>query len=177
LNKRLVLYGGVGLLLAFLVMGGEDKKAKPAPEKKAKVEAKKDDVVEDRSLASFLPGADQGSVGKTTEVFFRGGFREFREMNYLRAKQQFETVLQIDPNHRMAKIYLSKCIQEIDEEVKFHLEQGKKGQTAGKFKEAEGHYEAVLRLLHKDQANPSYVEAKDQLANVEKLLKGDEVRS
>jgi tetratricopeptide (TPR) repeat protein len=141
----------VGLGAAFYLMPSSPKRA--APVKKA------DDTV--RDLASFLPGADSPTSSKAAESFFKLGFREYLEGNYLRAKTQFETALQIVPNHSLARLYLENCDREIKEEVDFHLDHGRKSADAGKTKEAKIHFEAVMRLLYRDQANPSFIEAKD----------------
>jgi tetratricopeptide (TPR) repeat protein len=101
-------------------------------------------------------------------MFLKSGFREYREKNYLRARIQFETVLQIDPSNSLAQRYLQNCNQAIDNEVKFELDRGKKSYESGALKQARLHYEAVLRLLNRDQSNPAFVEARDQLAVVMK---------
>ena len=135
----------------------------------------KNTVKEDRTLASYLPdatGEDNTVSGKAADTFFRAGFREFREKNYLRAKVQFETVLQVAPGHVLATLYLENCEKAIQDEVKFNLERGSKSMEAGKLKSAQGHFQAVLRLLNRDQTNPNFSEAKDQLEKVEKIMKG-----
>jgi hypothetical protein len=150
----LVLAGGAVLLLMDT--------DKPAPvKKKAQAPAAA------RDLASLLPPDVPEELNRTAEMFFKAGFREYREKNYLRAKAHFENVLQVAPGHRMAKLYLNNADREIEEEVKFHLDRGKKASEAGLTREAKGHYEAVLRLLHKDQASPSFIEAKEHLLKLE----------
>ena len=126
-----------------------------------------------RNLAAYLPTLDS-PIGKTAETLFRSGFREYRERNYLRAKTQFETVLQIAPGHQLAILYLENCNKEIENEVKQHLELGHKALEAGKTKESKGHYEAIQRLLFKDQSNPAFVQAHDEL---EKIAKSQDNRS
>ena len=80
-------------------------------------------------------------------------------------------------NKGMAKHYLESTVLAINKEIATHLESGKKGLIAGRYKEAKGNFEAVLRLLYKDQKNPLYQEAKDQLEQVKKKLNGEEVAS
>lgn len=124
---------------------------------------------EKKDLAQFLPSTStDAAVNHSAEMFLKSGFREFREKNYLRARTQFETVLQIDPSNTLAQRYLQNCNQGIDDEVKFELDRGKKAYESGALKQARLHYEGVLRLLYRDQSNPAYVEARDQLAVVMK---------
>ncbi len=151
---------GLVVIIIFLVLF-----LNPQPEQKNLVLKNKTDEI--RDLASYLPESIPTAQDKTAEMYYRSGFREYREGNYLRAKTQFETVLQILPGHRLAGIYLEKCESSIKEEVRTHLERGKKSFDSGKLKKAKGHYEAVLRLLFRDQTSKEYFEAKEQL---EKLV-------
>ncbi|MGZ3688008.1 MAG: hypothetical protein ACXVBW_06900, partial [Bdellovibrionota bacterium] len=163
-NKRAVVIVAVGAAIYFFM--GDD----PKPVKRV---VKKGDSIA-RDLASYLPEApDKSPTGRTAEQFYEMGFREYRERNYLRAKTQFETVLQINPNHRLATLYLENCNKAIQDEVKFHLDRGHKEFEAGKLKSAKGHFEAVLRLLFREQTNASYGEARDQLEKLVKVMNGE----
>ncbi len=162
-NKKVLI--GVAALVAFMLLG-DPEPAKVPPKKK-------DDRKDARDLASFLPKGDDLAGGRPAQMFFKAGFREFRERNYLRAKTQFETVLQMAPGHVQATKYLDEANKAIEDEVKFHLERGKKTFEAGKLKAARGHFEQVQRLLFRDQSNPGFLESKDQLEKVIKELKGE----
>lgn len=153
----LLLAGGVALLF----LGGGDEVKSPKKPKKTEEPS--------RDLASYLPKETAKEANQAAETFLKTGFREYRERNYLRAKVQFETVLQMMPGHPLATLYLSNCEKAIQEEVKAHLDRGRKDQTTGRLKAARGHFEAVMRLLYRDQSNPSYLEAKDQLEKVNQL--------
>ena len=151
-TRKFLMFGIVAALAWYV---SNDTPVKPkAPAKK--------DADAARDLASYLPSADP-NVNKAAETLFKEGFREYRERNYIRARIQFETVLQITPGHPLANLYLQKCNKEITEEVKFHLENGKKSYGAGKLKDARGHFEAVLRLLYRAQNEPEFKEAQEQL--------------
>jgi hypothetical protein len=154
-------------VFAFLFMGDEKK---PLPKKPPNEEQKNTDPV--RALAAVAPArSDNPAINKSAETFFRAGFREFTAGNYARARTQFETVLQISPGHTLARLYLDNCKREIEDEVKFHLENGKKSQEAGKLKEARGHYQRIMHLLDKEQATDEYKEAKEGFEAVEKEMR------
>lgn len=128
-----------------------------------------------RDLASYLPGAgapEEPRGAKSAEMFFRSGFREYRERNFLRAQAQFETALQLSPNHSLARLYLDNSRRQIEDEVKFHLDRGRKSLDAGQIKAAKGHFEAILRLYHRDPQNPSCLEAREQLDRIRTLSGG-----
>lgn len=155
-KARPIVMGVVGLgVLAFLLM--------PNGEVKAPKQAKKEG---DKKLADYLPSV--GETNKTATAFFKEGYRDYLVGNFNRARNQFETVLQIVPNHTLATLYLQNCVRAINSQVRFHFETAKKAEDSGKYKEAKAHYEAVLRLLYKDQSSADYIKAKDYL---EKLMK------
>lgn len=162
-KKKILIYVVIGAAL-WLFLDGDQKK--PPVKAKDQKEDKKDD-----DLSNYLPSHAETKTD-AAESFFRAGFREFREKNYLRAKIQFETALQIAPYHRLASIYMKHCERSIEEEVKFHLIQGNKDKDSGKFKSAKGHFEAILRLLYRDVENPHYLEARDQLKVIQMKMKG-----
>ncbi|MDR3607443.1 MAG: FHA domain-containing protein [Oligoflexia bacterium] len=162
--KRVLLLGAAAVVGFLFLMGNPT--PPPAPKPKA----------EDKGLDSFLPPApdatDSEAVTKTADLFFKTGFREYRLGNYMRAKVQFENVLQMTPNHRLAKIYLKNSENRIDEEVKMYLDIGRKNLEAGKLNEAKGNFETVLRLMYRDPQGPAYSEAHDQLDRVHKEMVG-----
>jgi pSer/pThr/pTyr-binding forkhead associated (FHA) protein len=171
--KKMLLIAVVGVVAYFVFFA--DNGSKPAAHAKPKPAA-----VDDKSSllgdAKGLPVdfGDGESVTKSAELFFKTGFREYRMGNYLRAKLQFENALQIDPDHRLSKIYLQNSENRIDEDVKKHLEFGRKNLNAGKLSEAKGDFETVMRLLYRDPQNPAYIEAHDQLDVVHKQQEREE---
>ena len=162
-SKKPLIYTVGALGLGFLLLGD--------PEKLSQVPSKNKNADSAHDLASFLPAPD---FNKSAETLFKDGLREYFVHNYGRARTQFETVLQISPGHILATLYLENCTKAVEEEVKGNLEKGKKSFEAGKFRDAKGHFETVMRLLYRDQANPGYVEARDQFDKVVKSIKGED---
>jgi pSer/pThr/pTyr-binding forkhead associated (FHA) protein len=170
-SKKVVRLTIAGVLAVLVVIGMDmfSEDGKPKPKKSVRKVASTGEPVD---LASLLPKFDKPQTSRNAEMFYRQGFREYRERNYIRALNQFELVLQMDPDHDMARRYRDNARMAIDDEVKTHLEFGKKTFSSGKLREAKGHYEAILRLLHTDQANPAYSEAKEQLEKVRSEMDG-----
>lgn len=157
-RKKLLIFAAAGVLLVVLFGGNEGKK--PAEQKGA------NKPVDATPLDQYLPSNEVPAIQRSAEMFFKTGFREYKQGNYLRAKTQFETVLQMAPGHPLATLYLQNSETKIQDLVKAHLENGRRALDAGKLKESRGHFEATLRLLFRDQTNPSYIEAKEQLQKV-----------
>jgi len=162
-----VLLGGVGVL-AFLLFGLDNNPAKPVTSRSGSVQNPDDPK---RDLASQpLPvnGSALSPAERTAERFFKEGFREFNAGNYLRAKVQFENVLQIAPAHSLAHLYLQNCDRSIEAEVEFHQSNGRKSLEAGKLKEAKNHFQSIVRLLYRDPNNPALGDARIQLDKIAK---------
>jgi len=170
-SKKVIRLTIAGVLAVVVVIGMEMVSDDGAPKKK-KSGRKVASTGEPVDLASLLPKFEKPQTSRNAEMFFKQGFREYREKNYIRALSQFELVLQMDPDHDMARRYRDNARMAIDEEVRTHLEFGKKTLSAGKLRESKGHYEAILRLLHTDQSNPAYAEAKEQLDKVRAEMDG-----
>ncbi len=169
-KQKKVLRLTVAALLALVaVFGLEWFDEKPA--KKASKNRKTASVSEEaQDLESLLPRLESVPTSRNAEMFFKQGFREYRERNYVRALAQFELVLQLIPDHDMALRYRDNARIAIEEEVKQHFERGRKDRVAGKYRDSRAHYEAILRLLHTDQTNPSYEEARGQLEELKKTM-------
>lgn len=155
--KRLIIILAV-LGVGYMLMNGPT----PARQQQGKKQAKKTDLT-DQASANVL---EAPGVEKTAESFYKAGFREYRAGNFLRARTQFETALQISPGHSLARVYLENSNQKITESIKENLIQGKKALDAGKLKSARGYFEAVMRLLYRDPSDPSYIQAKQLLEEV-----------
>jgi hypothetical protein len=121
-----------------------------------------------RNLASFLPPPQDSDVSKKAEEYFKAGFREFVSGNYIRARIQFDTVLQIYPSHEMAHRYLEKCKNEMDRAAKDYLLRGKNALDAGRMRDAQNSFEAVVRLFYHDPENPNYQAAQRLLEDLRK---------
>lgn len=163
---RVLLYtvGAIALLVLFFA---NDPTSNPESGRKPSSIASPSSTG-DTNLATYLPKTPSNA---SAERIFKDGLREFFSGNYNRARTQFETVLQINPSHGLARLYLEKCAASVKDEVKTQLSFGKKALEAGKLRDAKSRFDRVMRLLYKDQANPSYIEAKEQYQKVVEQLK------
>jgi pSer/pThr/pTyr-binding forkhead associated (FHA) protein len=157
------------LLIAVVVLGGVyfyfDSGTKPlAPSAEQKGS---------REIASkSLPETDySGELPSSAAMFMMQGMREYRERNYLRAKQNFENVLQMTPGYRPAENYRKMSLQAIDEHARDLMTLGRKGIQAGKLRSAQGQFEAIIRLYSHDPENQMVKEARDNLQVVEERKK------
>lgn len=173
-QMRIFAILAVGAVLYFMVPDDAPK----APAKQAGSQAKATGTAGTpggfvpQDLAAMLP---DGPKSPAAETFFKAGFREYREKNYLRAKIAFENVLMIAPGHRLALLYRDNCAKAIDDEVKFHLAAAGRDRKAGRLKSARAHFQAVMRLMAHDPSQPTFVSAREELEKVERQLRGEPV--
>jgi hypothetical protein len=168
---KLGLVAIIGVVATLFMPGeGEQSAGKKRSRKPAGADGAASGVEARQDLESLLPKLSEPAKNKTAEMFFRQGFREFKARNYLRARTQFDLVLQIVPDHEMARRYKENCGKAIDDEVKTLLESGRTSLESGKLREARGFFEAVRRLLNADQSNPAFAEAGDLLKKVTEEL-------
>lgn len=165
-SRPLIVVVALGVIGWVLFSGSDEtsKRVKPGDTRTQTTVA-----ADSRDLASYLPSQNSTQMKRDADAFFQFGFREYREKNYLRAKQQFETVLQISPGHSLARTYLAATKKEIDEEIDFHLQRGKRAEDIGKTRESKAHYEAIIRLLSYDKLHPAYSQADEALKKLEKI--------
>lgn len=168
-RKALLILGALGVVGYILLADNLD--PSKIPESRTRREVKAGPKFSNRALEAYLPQNASNEVKETAEKFFKLGFREYREHNYLRAKAQFETALQIDPGHALSRLYVQNCVKAMKDEIQFRMRRAKKSFDVGQLREARGHYEAVMRLLANYSSDPSYIEAKTQLEIVRKKIK------
>lgn len=157
-------------VLGLALLGDDEKPGKAGVKQSGRRAPASGEGQQRTDFESLLPKLDPPAGNKAADMFFKQGFREFRARNYFRARAQFDLVLQIVPDHELARRYRENCNRAIEEEVGLLMEQGRNSLSSGKLREARGHYENVLRLLNGDQANPAFQEARDQLQKVVREL-------
>lgn len=160
--RKLLLLGAL-LMAGYLLMTGGQTPRPAATPRSA------DPPPPTRDLASYLPMAESPQVERMAEIFYKSGFREYTQGNWMRAETRFETVLQMAPAHALARLYLEKCRKEIDNEVKTELEIGRNDLDSGKLKEARGNFEDVLRLKYREPTSPDYIQARQALDKITQI--------
>ena len=161
-KKKPTLLILVALAGLYFYMDQDQPKAPPPKVKKVAAEGEADE----HALASYLPSGVSKEVGKTAEQYYRQGFREYRELNFLRAKAQFELALEVNPSHELARHYLHVAEQDIINEIKKMINSAQKEMVAGRLKEAKGYYETAMRLMYNDKSNPEYLDCEESLKKI-----------
>lgn len=173
-RKRLLLIACAGIAVYLYLEEQNSTPKKSAPV--AKAATKENPKAVERNLASVLTDVNDPSF-QAADAFYKAGFREMRERNYLRAKQQFETALQIYPNHALAYRYLKSSEKEMEGQIKKYLNYARKDMERGKLKSAKSNFQSIKLLLFKNKEDARFKEADDQIRKIESMLKGEGIKS
>lgn len=173
-NKRFLLYGGLGLVLVIVLVSNnmEDKKRPGQSEGSSKLSNLKVDI----SAPPKIPLGKEASqllpidltkspveaelekfidldVGvEDSEMHFRKGQREFFNKNYHRAISSLELALSLNRTHPSAGYYLQSAIHQAEGEASKNLEMGLKYFESLQYKRAIYHFKQVKSLLaHKPE--------------------------
>ncbi len=98
--------------------------------------------------------------------FYLRGFREFREGNFIRAMQNFNSSLALFPAHPLARRYLERSQIRLREEAIAALARGEKALQLQKYGQALNEYQTVKRLLG-DPNNENYKLAEQRIRTIE----------
>ncbi len=163
-NKRLWLIIAVLLGAAYLAPQAEIqvKKRRKAYEPPAEIAG--------NNLKQFLPQAGETDVKHKADAYFKEGYREFKERNYIRAKTNFEVALQVMPGHEMARVYRENVVKAMEVEAKDLKALARRDEEANRLRAALEKYDSIRRLYFKDQANPMFLEADKAYKDLEKKV-------
>ncbi len=154
-NKKFIMTMAALIALAALFPQAELQVKK----KRKQYEPPVDTSQNGANLKAFLPLALDPEAKQRSEKFFKEGYREFIEKNYLRASQSFDVALQVYPGHEMARVYKDNVIKAMEKEAKTIKRLAKRDEEAGRKKSALERYDSIRRMYFKDQSNPIYKEA------------------
>lgn len=107
-------------------------------------------------------------------VYFHRGLREYRERNYFRALQEFQSALQWSPNDSQAKAYVDKTKERINEQIELYFSRAIRDTEAVKYAEAAVSYCNVVRLLIKNKDDDRYKNAVEGIKSLEEKMELDE---
>jgi hypothetical protein len=123
--------------------------------------------------AAILPPDQLALVKSQVEPLVKLGLREYQNGNLLRARQHFDEVLRLQPDHSVALRYLNNCTVELDRVVMDYLKLGRRQLDAGKLREARGSFQSVMNLLDADPSNDRYKQAQEFIDQIAKVQSGD----
>jgi len=164
-NKRVLVYGLVGLLVAFFLLdsGGTGKKGQL---RKRKVKQLSELKVE----KAVVYDIEDKDVRDKLTAFIHRGQREYREENYFRAIEQFEMALILVPNHGQASFYLRKSQDSLREYIK-QMEAKAEQETASlRYRAALNQHCSIIAFLQNYPEDDRYVKAEKNINVLEEKI-------
>ena len=89
------------------------------------------------------------------------GFRDFQQGNYMRAKENFASVLIKDPDNELAKRYYHLSGIKFDELLQFNILQGLRYREKKNYRLCRSSFQAALVMIQNNNRHPKYSEIKD----------------
>lgn len=163
-DKKKLLYGVVGLLLLW-VMLGDDEPQKPKSPKGPGTE------IEESTTAVRPPtGVLPKETEKLVTAHIHRGLREYREKNYFRAIEEFKSALIAAPGHPRASFYQERARQRLNEDIEINFEKAKREYEARKFKASIVTYCEIVRLLREYADDERYKAALKNVKDIRTTL-------
>ena len=89
------------------------------------------------------------------------GFRDYQQGNYMRAKENFASVLIKDPDNELAKRYYHLSGIKFDELLQFNILQGLRYREKKNYRLCRSSFQAALVMIQNNNRHPKYSEIKD----------------
>lgn len=100
------------------------------------------------------------------------GFRDYQQGHYIRAKENFASVLIKDPDNELAKRYYHLSGIKFDELLQFNILQGLRYREKKNYRLCRSHFQSALIMIQNNNRHPKYNEIKDSFDECNLALEG-----
>lgn len=114
----------------------------------------------------------QTTTAKRSQENLIKGFRDFQQGNYARARDNFQVVLNLDPENAIAKRYYHLSKIKFDELLQFHMLQGLRYRDKKNFRLCRSSFQSALVMIQNSQQHPKYREIKNFFDECDLALEG-----
>ncbi|MBX2988496.1 MAG: FHA domain-containing protein [Bdellovibrionaceae bacterium] len=162
-NRKFVMYAVIALMVVLFVLANAGKKTKKVEDRPFRTEeelgvARQEAENEIKAFQERKERMNQQIYQKAYENFLRG-YRDYRQGQYLRARESFQVVLNLDPENELARRYMNLSKIRFDELVKFNMLQGRRYLEKQNYRMCKARYQTVMTMLGYDPSSPEYKEA------------------
>ena len=123
----------------------------------------------DKAVQEIMKKGKDTQQYAEAQTYYLKGFREFREGNFSRAIQGFEAALALFPEHPLAKRYLSRSRQKLDESISQTLTRAERYFQLHKYNVAFSEYQIVKELTN-DPNNKNWQLADKRIEAIKLIL-------
>ncbi len=100
------------------------------------------------------------------------GFRDYQQGNYMRAKENFASVLVKDPDNELAKRYYNLSSIKFDELLQFYILQGLRYREKKNYRLCRSSFRDALVMIQNNKRHPKYNEIKDYFDECNLAIEG-----
>lgn len=172
-QRRLVIYGVIGLLLWWLLSPSSSKKEEVALRTNIDVEADIETARQLQIAAQEQRGqnASQLSAHEEAQAAYVRGFRDYRKGQFGRAMESFQACLSLNPQHALCTRYLRLSQRRHNELVQHHMILGRTYRDQNQFAACQSAFRNVMVMV-RDPSSQVYEEAKANHDACGAFLKG-----
>lgn len=116
--------------------------------------------VEKAKLEERISSQNNQLVRQSQENLVKG-FRDYQQGNYMRAKENFASVLIKDPDNELAKRYYHLSGIKFDELLQFNILQGLRYREKKNYRLCRASFQSALVMIQNNNRHPKYSEIKD----------------
>lgn len=173
-NGRLYLYGTVIAVLfgVYYLATSDSKKDVKTFRTSQQVEY---DLLqssdEKKRLQERLDTMQSAGAQRSQENLIKG-FRDFQQGNFARARDNFQVVLNLDPDNAIAKRYYHLARIKFDELLQFHMLQGLRYRDKKNYRLCRSSFQSALVMIQNNQQHPKYREIKNFFDECNLALEG-----
>lgn len=156
-----LIVGAVALLLYLFLSSGSKKKLetiKFGPSETIQRELLQADETK-RTYEEEKRKSETLQARRARENFTKG-FRDYMQGQYARAKETFQVVLTLDPNHIEGRRYLTLSKLKFDQQVKNYMQQGRINFENKNYRLCKSHFLNAMTMLNQQTNDPTFQEAK-----------------
>ncbi|MFN8789861.1 MAG: FHA domain-containing protein [Bdellovibrionales bacterium] len=159
-NNFYYIIGGVVLLMVFLLLQDSKPKVKKTFRPPQQVEYDLLQSSNEKKKLEERREALQTETAKRVQENIIKGFRDYQQGNFARARDHFQVVLNLDPDHEMAKRYYHLSRVKFDEMLQFHMLQGLRYKDKRNYRMCRSSFQSALIMIQNNSNHPKYREIK-----------------
>lgn len=109
---------------------------------------------------------------KKSMEYMTKGLRDYRQKQFLSARDSFAVVLNTDPSNELARKYYYLANSKFDEQIKYQLMLGRRYYETQNYRLCKASFDVVMRMLLSKKSDPSYKEAEENSKKCDLALEG-----
>ena len=167
LNITLII---VVLLGVFILFGTDSDESGQRKRKRVRKEVNEVAGADSFSLALQEKKKQDKMKEEKLNKYFHRGLREYREGNYFRALEEFQSALASEPGDLQARNFEQLTKEKLNEQIQLYFSRATRDIESVKYAKAAVSYCTVVRLLVKNQNDERYKSAKERIKSLEEKM-------